>query len=194
MSIKKYLCLLVLTLGTVTVAGAQDVAVKTNVLNLSALNANVGVEIGLAPRWTLDLSGDYNGWTVSGRKWKHWLMQPEARYWFCNRFAGQFVGFHALGGVYNFGNLPNNLRFLGSNFSKLTDRRYQGWGIGAGIAYGYAWVLGEHWNLETEIGAGWVYTRYDVFPCAECGTKLESDQHHHYLGPTRAAVKFVYLF
>lgn len=70
----------------------QNVAVKTNLLyDIAAYTANAGVEVGLAPRWTLDLSANYNGWTLShDRKWKHWLLQPEARYWFCDRFCRTF--------------------------------------------------------------------------------------------------------
>ena len=103
---------------------AQDVGLKTNVLYDAAATVNLGVEVGLAPRWTLDLSGNYNGWTFSGgRKWKHWLLQPEARWWFCDRFAGHFLGVHALGGQCNVGGLKNNIRFLGTDFSRLGDRR-----------------------------------------------------------------------
>ena len=194
MNIKKSLCLLVFVLGAVFTAKSQNVAIKTNLLYDALLNVNAGIEVGLAPRWTLDLSGDYNGWTVNEHKWKHWLVQPEFRYWFCDRFSGHFLGFHALGGRYNFGNIKNGVSFLGSDFSKLTDYRYQGWGVGAGIAYGYTWILGKHWNLEAEIGVGYIYTRYDVFECAECGARVAADQPHHYVGPTKAAVNLVYVF
>ena len=172
---------------------AQDVAVKSNILSDALLNPNAGIEIGLAPKWTLDVSGQFNLWTVKGHKWRHWLAQPEARYWFCRRFAGHFVGIHALGGEYNFGNLDMDFKFLGSDFRQLKDRRYEGWGAGAGIAYGYAWPVARHWNIEAEIGIGWVYTKYSAYPCATCGTKLESG-HHNYFGPTKAAVNIVYLF
>lgn len=122
------------------------------------------------------------------------MLQPEARYWFCDRFAGHFLGTHALGGKYNIGNLKNSISFLGTDFSKLTDRRYQGWFIGAGIAYGHSWILSKHWNFEAEIGVGYIYTRYDVFPCTECGTRLAKGRSHHYVGPTKAALNLVYLF
>lgn len=195
MNIKKKVFLLLLTLSTVVVAKGQDVAIKTNLLSDAFLNVNAGVEVGLAPRWTLDLTGQYNGWTVNERKWKHWLAQPEARYWFCSRFAGHFLGIHALGGQYNFGNIENSVSFLGSDFSQLTNNRYQGWGVGGGIAYGYAWILGKHWNLEAEIGVGYVYTRYDKFECIHCGRKLNDDKlTHHYVGPTKAAINLVYVF
>ena len=174
---------------------AQKVAVKTNLLYDATATINAGIEFGLAPKWTLDVSGNFNGWTMShDRKWKHWMVQPEARYWFCDRFAGHFLGFHALGGQYNIGHLKNNIKFLGTDFSKLSDSRYQGWFIGAGIAYGYAWVLNKHWNLEGEIGVGYVYTEFDRFNCKGCGKKVEEDKNHHYFGPTKAAINLIYVF
>ena len=77
---------------------------------------------------------------------------------------------------------------------KLKDTRYQGWFIGAGVSYGYAFILGRHWNLETEIGLGYSYTRYDRYRCSGCGKKVETDKPHHYMGPTKAAINLVYLF
>ena len=124
----------------------------------------------------------------------NWLLQPEARYWFCDRFSGHFLGAHAHGGQYNAGGLKNNISFLGSDLSELSDYRYQGWFVGAGVAYGYAWILGRHWNLEAELGVGYAYTRYDKFRCVGCGKKLERDKSHHYVGPTKLAVNLVYVF
>lgn len=186
-------CLLFLLFGISL--SAQNVAVKTNLLYDAAATVNAGIELGLAPNWTLDLSANYNGWTLShNRKWKHWLVQPEARYWLCDRFSGHFFGVHALGGQYNIGGLKNNLNFLGTDFSSLSDNRFQGWMAGGGVAYGYAWVLGRYWNLEAEIGVGYVYSRYDQFKCAGCGKRLESGKSHHYLGPTKAAINIIYVF
>lgn len=173
----------------------QDVGVKSNLLADVLLNPNLGVEIGLAPKWTLDVSGEFNAWTLShDRRWKHWAVQPETRYWFCDRFSGHFVGVHAHGGQYNIGGIDGKINFLGTDARKLKDTRYQGWFVGAGVSYGYAWILGRHWNLEAEIGIGYSYTRYDRFRCAGCGKKIESDKSHHYVGPTKAAVNLVYLF
>ena len=194
MNVKRKIFLLIVALMAVVGTRAQEVAIKTNLLSDALLNVNAGVEIGLAPRWTLDLSGQYNGWTVNDRKWKHWLVQPEARYWFCDRFARHFLGFHALGGEYNVGNINADFNFLGTNFGILKNNRVQGWAVGAGIAYGYAWVLGKHWNLEAEIGVGYVYTRYDVFECQYCGRKTSEENAHHYVGPTKAAINLVYVF
>ena len=79
----KFYSVLLLVLIFNTEGKCQKVAVKTNLLyDIPALTANAGVEFGLASRWTLDVSANYNGWTLSrDRRWKHWLVQPEARYW-----------------------------------------------------------------------------------------------------------------
>jgi hypothetical protein len=87
-----------------------------------------------------------------------------------------------------------DFKMLGTDFGKLKDSRYQGWFVGAGIAYGYDWVLNRRWNIEAEIGFGWTYTRYDRFNCAGCGQKVESGKSHNYVGPTKAAVNLIYVF
>ncbi len=174
---------------------AQDVALKTNLLYDATLTVNIGGEIAVAPRWSIDLSGNFNGWTFNdARRWKHWLVQPELRYWLCSTIGGHFFGVHALGGQYNVGHIHNSIKFLGTDFSGLTDHRYQGWAAGAGLAYGYSWMLGKHWNIEAEIGIGYVYTKFDVYECAGCGKKTQTDRHHNYFGPTKAAVNLIYVF
>ena len=190
----KFYALLIVGLLLCFGAKSQDIAIKTNLLYDATATINAGIEVGLAPRWTLDVSGNYNNWTMShDRKWKHWLLQPEARYWFCNKFIGHFLGIHAHGGQYNLGNLENEINFLGTDFSQLSDKRYQGWFLGLGMAYGYSWVLSRHWNLEFELGIGYAYSRYDSYPCATCGERLDKGDHH-YVGPTKAAINLIYAF
>ncbi len=189
----RYLIAVLLALCGVSAIHGQNVALKTNLLSDAALSPNLGIEVEMAPKWSLDLSGQFNLWTVDSRKWRHWLAQPELRYWFCRRFSGHFLGMHLIGGEYNFArlDLPD---FLGNKMRRLKDSRYQGWGAGAGITYGFAWPVHPHWNIEAELGVGWIYTRFDSYPCAECGTKIDSNRVHNYVGPTKAAVNLVYLF
>lgn len=193
---KRILFVLLAFIGFISPAAmAQKVAVKTNLLYDATSTINLGTEFGLSPKWTLDVSANYNPWTYSNnKKWKHWLVQPEARYWFCNKMMGHFIGFHAIAGSYNIGNVNADFKFLGTDFSKLKDYRYEGWFVGAGVAYGYSWVLSKHWNLEAELGVGYTYSKSNKFECASCGEKLEDDKTHHYVGPTKAALNLVYVF
>lgn len=173
---------------------AQKVAIKSNLLYDALLTPSLGVEVGVAPKWTVDISGQLNAWAVNDHRWKQWLVQPEARYWLCRRFSGHFFGAHLLGGQFNFGNIDLPFKFLGTDFRQLKDYRWQGWMAGAGLAYGYTWILNKRWSFEAEIGLGWVYSRYDTYRCANCGRKIESDKVHNYVGPTKAALNIIYNF
>lgn len=185
------ICLVVASLT----ASAQNVVVKTNLLYDITATANLGIEFKVAPKWTVDISGNLNAWTFSdNKKWKHWVLQPEARYWLCERFNGHFIGAHLVGGIYNMGNWNTDFTFLGTDFGQLKEHRYEGWLVGAGIAYGYHWMLGRHWSVEAEIGIGYVYTQADKYECPRCGEQLENNKPHHYVGPTKAAVNLIYVF
>lgn len=186
---------LVLILATTFTMKAQKVAVKTNLLYDASATMNLGFEFGLSAKWTLDISGNYNPWTFSNnQKWKHWLVQPEARYWLCDRFNGHFFGFHLHAGEYNVNNFNPHIKIFNSDLKKIRDNRFQGWFLGAGVAYGYTWALNKHWNVEAEIGIGYAFTQFDKFECGKCGEKLENNKTHHYFGPTKAAINLVYVF
>lgn len=190
-------CILVFLLlmgSSMSQVRAQDWAIKSNVLYDATATINLGVEIGLAPKWTLDISGNLNAWSKDEQtRWKHWLVQPEARYWFCDRFSRHFIGAHAIGGAFNLGGINNNLSFMGTDFSVLKEKRYQGYAYGGGIAYGFAFMLSEHINLELEAGFGYMYLDYDIYECGNCGRRIDEGTHH-YVGPTKAAINLVFLF
>lgn len=199
---KRIVCVLSLTLALlasgigVPKSHAQDFALKTNLLYDATATINLGAEIGLAPRWTLNIPVNYNAWSFPGYDhiYKHTYVQPEVRYWFCDRMAGHFVGLHLHGGVYNVGLFPNNIKIFWNDFAPLTQYRYQGHFAGAGVTYGYALPLNEFLNLEFELGVGYAYTKFDKFECAECGRQVASDRPLHYVGPTKLGINFVVVF
>ena len=135
---------LLLLLGTMLGAGsavAQKVAVKTNIPYWATTTPNLGFEFGLGARTTLDISGGYNFWTLNreaNRKIKHFVVMPEVRWWLCERFNGHFFGLHAGYTEYNISNVRIPFRPASSK-----DHRYQGWGAGVGISYGYSWIIGR---------------------------------------------------
>lgn len=181
---RKIVISVVLFWGFSVVGNAQNLAVKTNLLYDATATFNAGVEIATSQRWSVDLSGNYNAWTLfDDVRYKHWLVQPELRFWFCDRFSGHFLGVHGILGQYNVG-----------GFGQLLDYRYQGGAAGAGVAYGYDWILGRHLNLEAEVGLGFVYTEYDQFKCVGCGKKILEDQPYLYTGLTKLAINLIYFF
>ena len=163
-------------------------AIKTNALYWATSTPNLGFEVGLAKKLTLDISGNYNPWKFGDdHQIKHWLVQPELRYWLCERFNGHFFGLHAGYTEYNISNVRIPFRPASSK-----DHRYQGWGAGVGISYGYSWIIGRRWNLEATVGVGYVYTDYDKYDCVTCGT-FRGTNTKHYFGPTKIGISFVYI-
>lgn len=194
--------LMLLCLVTITTNGvrAQDMgqdnlikkqspsfALKSNLLYDATTTINLGAEIKTHPKWTLELPVNYNPWTLSdGKKLKHILFQPEMRYWFCESFYGHFVGVHAHGAYYN-------VAHLGSLFSDhMNEYRHQGWLVGAGVSYGYHWILSDRWSFEATIGVGYAYLKYDDYKCEECGQKYP-DNTKNYFGPTKIGASIIYI-
>lgn len=181
---KRLLLVLTAISLVVTSAFAQKIAVKSNLLYDATTTLNLGAEIGFSSHITLDISGNLNAWTFGGGKqWRHWLVQPEARYWLTQQFDGHFVGLHVHGGNFNVANL---------NFLDTENQRHQGYLLGAGLTYGYNWSLSNRWKLEAVVGLGYAYLDYDCYPCASCGKKL-SDDTKHYFGPTKLAFSLIYM-
>jgi hypothetical protein len=99
---------------------AQDMALKTNLLYDATTTISLGYEAALNRKTTLDVWVNYNPWTL-GHKWvginevagnnverrdtrlKHLLLQPELRWWTCEKFNGHFFGVHAHGGIFSVG-------------------------------------------------------------------------------------------
>ncbi len=160
--------------------------VKTNLLYWATTTPNAAVEFSLAPKWSFELGGGVNLWNWNnGMSLRHFLVQPEGRYWFCRAFEGHFVGLHGIYGRYNAGDLP-----FGS--SSLREHMYHGWGAGAGISYGYHFSLGRRWGLELTVGAGYVYLNYEKYNCEGCRI-TEGNFKRHYIGPTRAGINLIYM-
>lgn len=179
-----------------------QLAVKTNLLYDATTTPNIGAELRVGNRSTVNVVYGLNAWTFHSdthgdRKVRHWLVMPEYRWWTCSPFNGHFIGVHALGGEYNAQNvsLPiPGVFFGGDNLTReVRDKRYQGWYAGAGFTYGYQWILSKHWNLEAEIGVGYGYLDYSRYSCGECGVRTGTG-HTNYVGLTKLGLSIMYLF
>lgn len=174
-------------------AQAQQVALKTNLLYDATTTPNLGLEVGLGKKHSMQVFYGLNPWKfghADNQKFlKHWVVNPELRYWFCHRFNGSFVGVHAFGGQYNAYGIKPPFGW----WDELKDYRHEGWFVGGGVAYGFQWVLSRHWNFEASLGVGAAYITYDKYPCGICGAKA-GDGDKIYIGPTKAALSLLYMF
>lgn len=167
---------------------AQVFALKSNLAADAVASPNLGTELKLGRRLSLDIAAHYNPFSNGMHRSKHWLVQPELRFWQCQPFSGHFWGMHILAGEYNIGNMVLPLGL----YRGTRSWRYEGRVMGAGLSYGYQWIISPRWGIETEIGAGWVRASYTRYRCAHCGEQTGSG-YKYYLGPTKVAVSLVYL-
>lgn len=165
--------------------------VKTDLLYAAASQTiNVGAEIAVGRKTTLELSLGGNFWNKSGdrndnRKLWHVMVRPELRYWLCERFNGHFLGVNATYGNYDISR--HNILWL---FDK--EFRYDGNAWGMGITYGYHYMLNKHWGLELTVGVGFAAMSYDKYENRQNGA-LIGHENDFYFGPTRAGISIVYL-
>lgn len=164
--------------------------VKTNLVYDITATINLGFEFSIANKWTMDIASNLNLWNFSSgtRKWKQAMIQPELRYWPCERFNGHFVGAHLHAGLFNIGGLP---AFGGLISENMQQYRYQGYYFGGGFTYGYHTILSNRWSLETAIGLGYAYIDYDKYPCGNCGRKIKNNSMN-YFGPTKVSISLIY--
>lgn len=193
---------------------AQQAGIKTNLIGWATTTPNLGVEFSVGSRYTISVTGALNPWDFSDERHFHlWNAMPEFRYWFCERFTGHFIGVHALGGQYNVKNLnfplkslivsssiqpgtPDDPASLQKGWPDLRSdanrgRHVEGWYAGGGFTYGYQWMLSKHWNLEASLSVGYAYSRLKFY--GRCKRVIDR-RTLHYVGPTNAAVSFMYMF
>lgn len=181
-----YLFLLTLMLSAALPSGAfsQSLAVKSNVLYDLTGTINIGGEIRCNDQHSFHLGINYNPWNRSeNKKMKHFLIQPEYRYWFDETFFGSFVGLQAHFAQYNFGGT--------TPFTTVKNNRYQGNLIGFGVTYGYQWLLSTLWSLEASLSIGYAHLNYDKYGPAK-GDALIEKSHTNYFGPTGIGISFIY--
>lgn len=179
---------------------AQRIGVKTNALYLATSTPNIGLEYAFADRFSLELEGGYNPWTLDSdrnMKAKHFLVSPEVRYWFCEAFNGHFIGINANYTLFNLSGVDVPAVFFPSARSAmvledLKNRRSEGWAAGAGLTYGCVWPIARRWNLECTVGLGYWYTDYDKFESRKCGLFQEHVSHGAF-GLTALGISFIYL-
>lgn len=160
-------------------------AIKSNVFYLATTTLNAAVEFSLNDKWTVDVVLGYNPWEFqSNGKFKHFLVQPELRYWPRHVFYGHFFGLHIH---------ASNYHIAGIGLSEyMIDHRYKGYFAGGGLSWGYHKSVGKRFALEATLGIGYMHMNYDLYPRAENKEKIKRETFN-YFGPTRAGISIVYI-
>lgn len=131
------------------------IAVKTNLLFVAALTANLGFEAELWPHWSIDLPVWYSPYDItSTRKLRLLAVQPEVRWWPGAVMNGHFIGLHT--------------HVAGFNVAINDKARYQDpnhalWGMGLSYGYAFSWGKDNRWGIEFNIGVGFAEYDYDAY-------------------------------
>ena len=210
-------------------------ALRTNLIYWGyggAFTPNLGVEIGLTNKLTLSIIGAWNKWGWSGsesgdkdtpgyknslKMLNHFVIEPEVRYWLCERFNGHSFGAHLImSGLPKFGknvteasiingfdvagrDVPPFLKANGKPLLFEKEKRYTGAAIGAGASYNYHWMLAKKFGVEFSVGIGFLYMMYVKSDCDKCGepdqTSLGDPKIYSktYFGPTKLGINLIYL-
>ena len=160
-----------------TRAGAQTLALRTNLLYDATLSPNLGAEVRLGSSWSAGINVGLNAWDIDkakNKKWRHVLVAPNIRHYFGQKadslyrysLSGHYMEIDALYSHFNVGNtkIPFGL------YSAIKDRRLQGDLLALGSKYGYSWILARDWRIEVEAGVAIGYAWFKEYDCDHCGT------------------------
>ncbi len=173
-----------LLLSIILVAGgerlnAQRLALKTNTIDRLIMSPNLSLEARLSTRFTLQLGVACNPThiSVADTELTNMRVEPELRYWFNRPMARHFVALSATAASYNL---------------RHADHHFVGDAVGAGFSYGYALVLGEHWNMEAEIGIGLAHLSAKNYH----GDQIPDYKNYVHFRPVpiRVGLSFAYIF
>ena len=132
--------------------------VKTNLVGLALLNANIGIEFDLGNYLSLDIPVSYSAinYFTPTIKFRNFSVQPELRVWPMKNNDGLFIGAHMGFAYYNFA-FNGKWRYQDHNGTSPT--------LGGGLSLGYRLPISanKNWKLELAVGAGFYPLHYDVF-------------------------------
>lgn len=166
-----------LCFGGATELQAQRVAVKTNALAWLTASPNAELECVVGQHLSLNLGVAANPLSLDKYRTTFVHVQPELRYWVNRPMVSHFVGVTG---------------FLNNYRLRWKAHERQGDAVAAGLTYGYAWPLNDHWNVEATLGVGVLhYRQYKWTSPAE--RPLELNDKQTVLAPVKLGVSFVYV-
>lgn len=151
-------------------------ALKNNLLYDAILTPNLTFEVKLAKRWTLQVEGGFNPFPLDDtkeHKWRHFLVDLEAKYWFCEAFHRDFIGVNV---AYSHYNVAKGAYPIGWLYPAVKQNRFQGDAVMAGVSYGWSFPVSKHVAFELEAGVDAGYTWYGKYECPHCGALVAQER------------------
>ncbi len=170
-------------------------ALRTNMLYDAALIPNIGVEFYLGKNFSITTNWMY-AWWDSNSKHNYWRIYGgdiSLRRYIGSRanekpLQGHHIGIYAQALTYDFelgdkgimGGVPG-----GTIFDKLN--------YGAGIEYGYSLPISRHFNIDFNIGIGYLGGEYQEYKPIDGHYIWQATKKRNYWGPTKLEITLVWL-
>lgn len=180
---KKFFFTLILMLCSMTGSKAQMLSVNTDLALAALQTPSFGLELVVGNHSTLSLNGlgNHKPW---GSDMRILAFQPELRYYLSRRpMYHHFVGLCAVAASYD-------IHYDGI--------RHDGYGVGAGITFGYVVPLSSRWNVDFHAGFTTMFYEQREYRPGEFlnkpnGVDQPVNAHGHYTLPARIGVSLSYI-
>lgn len=161
----------------------------TNMLYDAAMTPNIGVGIGIGDRVVLLADWMYARWSNHDRRryWRIYGGDVEARYRIGARVKGSPLGGHYVG-VY--GSIVCYDFQAGRSHTGVLSDTYN---YAAGVSYTYSLPVSTHFNIDFNLGVGYLWGRYKKCTTIDDCDVWMSTHRLGWFGPTRAGVTLVWL-
>lgn len=156
----KKILLILFLLNISTIIYAQRVSISTDVLKWASLSPNIGVDLILSSRLSLNIEGVSD--PLISDEIKRISVSTELRYWFKRPLYSHYVGVNFITSMYDF-KLPH-YKIKGAH------HRYKGHMVGIGIGYGYSLIVSKRVSFTPNIGIGYGYVHSYTNPYADYPT------------------------
>lgn len=177
--------------------------IKTNLLSDAALALPYGgLEIQIARRMSLDLSGWYSSWNIyyPNEQTRIYGASPEIRWWLGDKVMreGHFIGVHGNASWYTVEwknkDGVNKLYQNGTLWLDDTGNETPAWSCG--LTYGYSLGLGRNdfWGLEFFLGLGYSSYQQKVISLSPENIGTYTHEKNTYIGITKVGINLTYRF
>ena len=183
----KKLVLLFAGVMLMTFSANAQVTLRANALGWGLGVFNAGFEFGLAKHFTLVAEGYYSPfWDTKSVKADGWMISPELRYYFCEKFNKHYIGLS-----YNYASYDKY------QWNKKQDIR-DGHASSIGLTYGHTWRFNHHWSFDLFGGVGCWFLKNDIYnkntTANGVNPMLDQNKKETYFGVTRLGATFAYRF
>lgn len=161
------------------------IAIESNLLYDAAVLPNIGAEIGL---WRgLTIGGSYQNIWLRNKAYTRWYRLEDfevgANY-YINRDGKPFRGHHV--GIYG---QVATWDFTINGRGYLAER----WTLGVGIAYGYTLPIGRRFNLDFEVGIGYLGGNMHEYIPQDGHRVWQFQKPLRWVGPTKVGITLQWL-